>query len=556
MNVAMANELNYFFLVDTLTSIEAQLCQPNILHIMDVSIYNGFEFCARILSTLITKVIKESQSNTAAALQGLRSEIQEDIKQTNLNFRFSKILIEPLIKLHELELPIEVPAAIPEIIYLIRVLSVNSKYYGTKVMSERLFTLLSNEVMSFCIDRIDTSRILNGNPRFGIKISDASFDCCLAFKMLFKRLVKRLQDEMFKEVWNELDETKIFSGINAFTQRLTDLMDICETNIVFNRCDETEKMAKISFGCANAEEFELTCSEIEKRYGEGLNAIKGSSQIILDIDNDEWYHRMETFKILIQSLEGNVQSMLENIFVTIDNVEEGLDVLTTLYNFSKRKNMMNVYTQKVEDLWKMFEAEVALLSKDITQLDKERVSCFPKFAGKAIDLNLKLKRCDRFKRLLVKAEYLPTVAISRKVLEMFAIMSSNVKSKIEVYNHQWSMEIDRQTTRYLDKFLVKRSTTHRGLLECNIDKDILSIIDEVNHFGFLDLLLPTVLNKLYPKAKNIFSIYNKLVNVALIYNKIMDTLSIEERDLFKEQIKATDRKIAPGMMRQVFGIRF
>jgi hypothetical protein len=160
---------------------------------------------------------------------------------------------------------------------------------------------------------------------------------------------------------------------------------------VFGRCDETVSIPPLSFGCYNAHEFTFTCNDMEKKFESGLNIIKLSSQMILDVHNKDWYEKMSTFKKLIRSLEEVVQNLLVNVFISINNVEEALDVLTTMHNFSKRRSLQTEYINKVEQMWSMFEKEIIATNKDVTRLDKEHLDCLPVYAGKSLVLHIKMK---------------------------------------------------------------------------------------------------------------------------------------------------------------------
>lgn len=100
---------------------------------------------------------------------------------------------------------------------------------------------------------------------------------------------------------------------------------------------------------------------------------------------------MSSFKKLIRSLEEVVQNLLVNVFISILNVEEALDVLTTMHNFSKRKSLQAEYIVKVEQMWSMFEKEIVATNKEVTRLDKEHMDVFPRFAGKSLVLHIKMK---------------------------------------------------------------------------------------------------------------------------------------------------------------------
>lgn len=527
----MVHCLTRFFTVEVLSGIEEQIRHKNIEHILSI--------------------LQKSQSLFITKFKTLRDELNKDIQRSNSNARFLKLLVEPCMELEASELPKDVPKKLPNIIYLIRVISLNCEYYKEKKHTERLFSNLSNEIINYCKSKVDIPKILNGQPRFGIKICDMSIDCCFAYKLIFKRLVERLQTEDFRKTWI-FDESKIFNQIDIFIQRLTDIMEICETIIVFGRCDETVNIPPLIFGCYNAKEFTATCRDMEKKFDSGLKEIKFSSHMILDVHNKEWYKEMSTFKKLIKSLEEIVHNLLMNVFININNVEEALDALTTMHNFSKRLNLQAEYIHKVEEMWAMFEAEIVSVNKDITRLDNEYPACLPKYAGKSLILNIKLKKCERLKDLLMGAHYLPKVPVAQEKLHMFELLVENVKKQIEDYNNEWSSQISLQPMNYLNRTLINRSPTHGGLLECNIDRNILPIFDETKYFDYMEIAIPAILIQTYPKARKTISIFNKVVNVILLHNRILSSLSDKERLLFKEHIKVMDRKISPGMFRLTY----
>lgn len=519
----------FMILVEVLSGIESQIESTSIEHILNV--------------------LLKSQSMFIANFLLLRKELILEVQMAKASAKFATLLVEPCLDLMASEWPNDLPAKLPNIIYLIRVISLNTEYYGKKKNTERLFTLLSTEIISFCKSKLDLTKIFNGFPRFGIKVCDMSVDCCVMYKQIFRRLVSKLQAEDFRESW-QLNEAKIFSKIDIFIHRLNDLMEICESIIVFSRTDETVNIPPLKFGCHNAEEFTMMCRDVERKFGEGLEDIKNSTGLILNVNSNEWYLKVSNHKIVIRSLEEIVQNMLVNVFINISNVEEALDALTVLQNYAQCKNLKKDYALRVEQLWAMFDAELDSLNKDITGLEKKHAGCLPKFAGKSMILSIKLKKCERLKEQLVNAHYLPKVAAADVSLKTFESTKANIKKKIEENNQQWCSLIDPQPMSYMTNPLINRASG--GHLECNINRRILPIFDEAKHFEFMDVPLPQVLVEIYPMARTQLIVYNKVVNVVLSYNRILDALSMQERSLFQQHIKSMDRKIVPGIFRLTY----
>lgn len=516
---------------EVLSGIEEQLKHANIEHILSI--------------------LTKSQSLFIMKFKILRDELLKEIEKSRSNAKFLKLLIGPCRELEASEYPRDVPEKLPKIIYLIRVISLNSLYFKEQPNTERLFSYLSNEIINYCKMKIDIAQILNGEPRFGIKICDMSIDCCIAYKIIFKKCVDQLQMEDFRQTWN-FKSDKIFSQIDIFMKRLQDIMEICECLIVFGRIDETVTIPPLSFGCYNAKEFTLTGQDIELKFTAGLEKVKAASETILNVHNKDWYTEMSAFKALIKSLEEVVQNLLENAFVSISNFEEALDVLTTMLNFSKRKNLEPEYINKVEKMWSMFEQEIVMVNKDVTRLGDQHLACLPPQSGKAIMLGIKLRRLERLHGILTTAYYLPKVAVAEEILNMYTKTVENVNNKNEEIYNDWSASIDKQPAVYLARTLINRSPTHGGLLECNIHREILPIFQEIRFFEFIERPIPPVMLQMNLKASKILNTFNKVVNVVLLHNRILSSLSDKERLLFREHIKSMDRKIAPGLFKLTY----
>lgn len=460
--------------------------------------------------------------------------------------KFLTLLLKPFEEISTTKYPKDIPAKLPNLICQIRVLSVNCDFFKNYIMTQRLFIYLSHAIISFCKSQVDVTKILNGEPRHGIKICDMSIDCCMMYKLIYQHLAKRFQRENFQQSWALLEEDKFFSKVDVFVQRLKDMIEICEAIIVFSRKDETVKVPPLVFGGHNGNLYTKICVDMEKTFDGGLSDIKAVSGMILDVNSRDWYTHMRRFQIILVSLDGLVTNIISQVFSNItDNVEEALDALTTLYNFSMRKTLQMLYEEKLEKMWKMFETEVVTNSKYITE-NNEYNDCLPPFAGKAVALRIKLKKSERLKNLLVNAQYLPKLQSTDSILQRYDEMMKNGVKKFEDCNKQWIAVIDKKPESLLKTCLMSRE---KELLECNIHRDILKIFNETRHFDLLDFPLPELLLTVHPKAPTVSSLYNQVVNIVLLQNRIFESLSVQEKILLKRQIKKMERIIQPGILR-------
>lgn len=169
-----------------------------------------------------------------------------------------------------------------------------------------------------------------------------------------------------------------------------------------------------------------------------------------------------------------------------------------------------------------------------------------------MNFSLSFQKCERLKDLLLNSHYLPKVPVAEEKLKMFELAIENIKKRIENYNNEWSSNLLPQPINYLSRFLINRSPTHGGLIECNIDRSILPIFEEVKYFDLIEIPLPAILIQMNPKIKKTVNIFDKTINVILLHNRILSSLSDKERLLFREHIRQMDRKLSPGLFKLTY----
>ncbi|KAJ8936980.1 hypothetical protein NQ318_015644 [Aromia moschata] len=90
-----------------------------------------------------------------------------------------------------------------------------------------------------------------------------------------------LKDEY--EFWNhneygekpwDLDKAPVFNHVDSFIQRCKDMIEVCESMVVFGRFDETEVIPKPKFGGSKGLDFEQWAERIENMFNMGLDEIE------------------------------------------------------------------------------------------------------------------------------------------------------------------------------------------------------------------------------------------------------------------------------------------
>lgn len=116
--------------------------------------------------------------------------------------------------------------------------------------------------------------VFEGKTRASIKMFLACIKALDDYKLIYAEIAKAHNTLGNLEFpWN-LDEKVIFSNVDAFIFRCKDMIEVCETMIVFGRFDETDPIPRPRFGGQRGPEFEKTCEKVEEILKECVENVK------------------------------------------------------------------------------------------------------------------------------------------------------------------------------------------------------------------------------------------------------------------------------------------
>ncbi|XP_030384656.1 dynein heavy chain 2, axonemal [Scaptodrosophila lebanonensis] len=503
----------------------------------------------------IIKLLRKSHSVYSSQLDELIEQADIEMKEAISNIKYLHLLIKPCAEIDEATSPAAVTKCIPRIVHLIRYIWLNSEHYKCRDLITGLFRNLSNQIIRGCMKQVDIGKILSGSPRFGMKMCNMSIDCCETYKGIYKHMSKEHALREPQVGW-ALDDAIIFNHVDAFVERLTDVVDICESMIVFGRLDENESIAEPQFGGTNGHELEKIAANVERQFMEMLTKLRVSSKdTILNVHRNEWYEQVAEYRRTVQGFQETLQRLISNVFQNVCNVEEEIEALNVTLFYSYRGSLRKIYLRQVSKVWLRFSEEMDVTSLMLRERSKLHESWLPYYVSRALGFKTNLERLTWMRNRLTSSEWLPPVPEAAKVLSKFETLRKEFELEMRKSFKEWQNNCCATSSlnHKLDRYLLTRSKLRRGLLECNIDPSVLDICEEAQHFEQLGFVLPVAVKKLYEQHDNLRLIYSTALEVCLGYNRIMAALSEQERKLFRGLLHACDRKIMPGLCRLTYG---
>ncbi|XP_059612816.1 dynein axonemal heavy chain 2 [Phlebotomus argentipes] len=491
----------------------------------------------------IMEILEKSQSIYRKQLAILFEECLMELERAESNYKFLSILVAPSRELENAGSPLDIPAMLPKIMHSIYLIWTHSSYYSSSKEITGLFKALSNHIILYCRTKIDTLGILRGRPNEGVRVCLMALDCCIAYKEIYESVKKQHEEGE----WRRLDEAAIFNHVDTFMRRLCNMVDICESMMVFGRYNETQKIAAPRFGGTRGPQFESAFRAVEKMYNEGLEVIKREYEVIFDVRNNTWQKTMEEFRGMLKDLEEIVENWMDQIFQTVKNVDEGVEALCALTNFYNRKSLQSAYVTKVVLVWNILIDEINDTNTYLLENAETRSSLHPKHAGRAIIGSICLQKIVRVKNILVESVWMVDVPNSKVILTQFEEMEKSVKLQVRELRDTWANSVKEEVVQCLNRALMIRSVSRPGLLECNIDRKVLNLFEDIIYFQYLGFPIPIHLNLFFSRYESTKLIFESVVTVVLDYNRILTGLSDKERLLFKALIKLCDKKVTMGI---------
>ncbi|ERL85346.1 hypothetical protein D910_02766 [Dendroctonus ponderosae] len=494
----------------------------------------------------LCNILMAVQSSYVKQFRALAEEIIHNVEEAKSNIEFLNTLTEPCNELASLKQPQEFGSLLPNILNLIRYIWMKSPYYNTQEKITIICRSLSNQIIRQCSQFIDMDIIfLQKHTKNAIKMFETCIQCLTDYIRTYI-LVSSAHSEFGQIPW-ELDKAPIFNHVDSYIQRCKDMIEVCEAMIVFGRFDETEDIPKPLFGTSKGQQFESWADRIEKMFNDSLEDIERVKFRILDVQQAEWYDDILKFRTRMKDIEVVVENLTNAVFDEIANVEEGIETLAAMYNYSKRKTLFSLFDGKTLQVYKMFRAEI-LDTKQDTQTESEMYpNLMPYYSGRAQLLKMKKHRLTLLKKMFDDAGWMLPCSISKDVFAQYQKLIASIDDKIFNLYRKWIDSIGEDINLRLQRPLMCKSISKPGLLECNIDRSLMEMFKEAKYWDALNFEIPTYVKSVYQKADSLRFIYECVLNVVLDYNKIVSSLSDEERLLFKPLISNVEKKISPGL---------
>ncbi|XP_014244414.1 dynein heavy chain 2, axonemal isoform X2 [Cimex lectularius] len=492
----------------------------------------------------ICRILIAAQSPYIKQFLYLIAELKEAIIKARSCVQYLHLLVAPCRQLARVQEPQDITPLIPKILFIIRYIWVNSEYYNTNEQLLSQCIALSNQIVTLCQSTLDLKVVFEGKPKQGIAMFKNAIDCCTNYKLLYDRAIE-LHNKNHPKPWI-IDKEKVFNQVDTIMQRCVDMVEICQTMTIFGRIDESCEVPKPQFGWTRASEFETIVDKIENQYTILFHDIQRVQDSLLQLNSNDWPTCMALFREGMREIEVIIENLMECVFETVRNVEEGLEALQILYQYSKRPNLYALFERQTTYIYKMFLKEVVETKHECINEKRSHLRGTPRYGGRAMIAHQKRKRLGAIYKLLERADWLPESPIEDEVRETFFSLDETLKGTVTALFAKWLSTLPPEFETRLQIPLLYSDSGSVSVIHSNVDRLLLETGKEYQYWQNIGKEIPPDVSKFMLIYNDLAFLNKQIESLCTENNKLFASLSNCEKLLFKEHLKNLEKQLSTG----------
>jgi dynein heavy chain len=511
----------------------------------------------------IVEVLQVAKSSYLAPFQTLSKSIQQGTAEAKDNLKFLKTLESPCRALSKAD-PKHIPPILKEMLNLIRMIWMLSRFYNTEDRLTGLLRKLSNEVMNRCRAKISLNDVFDGDVDAAILTLQESIECWEQWHNLYDITAKAIERNISDKSkhWH-LDLNRIFAQIDAFAQRCRDLLEVCQGQLQFTRKNpDGSKNPLPVFGGNQGPEIKKSILTNEDRFTKLLKRLQNVDYDILDVRSTHWHEDYSHFKGGVKDLEVMMQNVINGAFDMAPTFTSCVELLQAFHFLAKRDAIQRSVDKKTVDIVALFAKRVNNTKQHFEHL-KEHPPLQPgepTFGGAALwaaglvsDIRREWSSFSNAKQI-----WSSNIEWKIEVDENFNTFVNIIQEYISSRYYDWMMSlqgVDQAGIQSkLEESLMCRPGKARGdatALESNFDKLILNMFSEVDAWKRFqgEHPIPYIAHDIMGQQENLRILRENVMLVVRDYNEIMEQLDPDEKNLFQEHIKRLDKRVNAGLLR-------
>lgn len=270
--------------------------------------------------------------------------------------------------------------------------------------------------------------MLNGDVEKCIQDLKDSIICGKKWRSIYDKTAATINKKSAVK-W-DFSSNSIFAQVEAFVQRCSELIEICEGQLQFAMKGSNMNMPK--FGGSKASQIVNILYEIKSTFGKNIDKFRTSEkEKILDVKASTWHDEYNAFKAGMKELDVMFQNVIDLSFKQVTTVEQGVEMLEAFDYLAKRESIKICVRKKATEVLNLFVSEVEAAKHENEQ--RKNIN-YPfhhgKYSGQAIFVRSLIFRIEKLKQAVDRLHFVDE-SLKQTPFQKYNIVYKNLESVIK-----------------------------------------------------------------------------------------------------------------------------
>eukprot|EP00656_Telonema_subtile_P018044 TRINITY_DN1972_c0_g1_i3.p1 TRINITY_DN1972_c0_g1~~TRINITY_DN1972_c0_g1_i3.p1 ORF type:complete len:685 (+),score=227.02 TRINITY_DN1972_c0_g1_i3:219-2273(+) len=359
----------------------------------------------------------------------------------------------------------------------------NSVHFNTPARLVVLFRMISNDLIRQAAKFCDGVTIFEIEPQDAVDRVKQAIELCMKFQKDYMEYKNKANVQCKQNPWR-VQMPALFGRLDTFLERCSDMQDLVETILQFNRLD------KIEIGGTKGKALTDSVSQVFADFLEAVKKFEEVSYDVFDVEEKQFEEDYYHFRVQIKEMERRLGSVLVQGLDDCATVDAAFKLLGSFEGLLEREIIQNELERRYIGLLNQYSADL----KQVQEMFLLKKTCppiynnMPPIAG---SLNWSRGLGDRADQPMSKFRQCSKSILDSDEMKEVEKMHAGIMENLQEYERMkcedWEKEIDVSVAAKLKQPLLRRDLESQTL-HVNFDKALVRLLRAVS---YTHLTLPT-----------------------------------------------------------------
>ena len=487
-------------------------------------------------------VLQAQKSTFFPAFEKLLTEVAIAAEEANDNVKY----LSPLAKAFE-RLALgddfgELPDSFPGLFHLLLLVWKHSGHYNTPGRLAVLMRKLCNDLVAQCCKWAEGHSLFEALPQESADKLRTALRVCTAFRQAYDEACARSGVETPDNPWR-LPPGSVFSRLDAFTERCTDLADLFTTAVQFGRLE------KVEIGGTKGRAFTASVRAIHTDFTTSVGRFHLVSYDVLDTDTALFDADYAAFRAGVRELERRLAALIAAALDDSPTLGRTFKLLDSFEGVLERDLIAADLEKKQLSLVGVMQAEVKAVLELFTQgkaAPPLAKNAAPHSGAVAWCRALRQRVEEPMERLRTLGRVLADTAEGRTLEAQYVALVASLGDFESGIITEWSARAEETGEERLKQTLLVRDPM-KGTVSVNFDPALTRLLREVRYFQLQGVSIRPGALQVFKRGETLRTQTGNLELVTGLYNEAQRVLLPIERPLVDKKLENVDSTLDRGL---------